>query len=114
MANEEFESGYEKGYNIGYINGSQAAREEILEMLSVLQKDIKVKYEETESERQFVKGTNMETDVMIRQLRIEAKKHENDKVSTFETNISVMCYDVANRLEEQMKEIEQLKSRLVR
>lgn len=51
MANEEFESGYEKGYNIGYINGSQAAREEILEMLSVLQKDIKVKYEETESER---------------------------------------------------------------
>lgn len=56
----------------------------------------------------------METDVMIRQLRIEAKKHENDKVSTFETNISVMCYDVANRLEEQMKEIEQLKSRLVR
>ena len=51
MANEEFKSGYEKGYNIGYINGIQAAREEILEMLSVLQKDIKARYEKTESER---------------------------------------------------------------
>lgn len=51
----------------------------------------------------------METDVMIHQLRIEAKKHEKDHVNTFETNISVMCYDVANRLEELMDEIKRLK-----
>jgi hypothetical protein len=51
----------------------------------------------------------METDTMIRQLRIEAKKHEKDRVKTFETNISVMCYDVANRLEELVNEIKRLK-----
>lgn len=42
----------------------------------------------------------METDVMIKELRKVAKKHENDKLYTFDTNISQMCVDVANRLEE--------------
>ena len=42
----------------------------------------------------------METSTMIRQLRRTAKKHENDKLRTFDTNISQMCTDVANRLEE--------------
>lgn len=42
----------------------------------------------------------METETMIRQLRSVAKKHENDKLHTFDTNISLMCTDVANRLEE--------------
>lgn len=55
----------------------------------------------------------METEVMIRELRREAEKHKNDRALTFQTNISDMCNDVANRLEEQAKEIEELKSQLV-
>ena len=46
------------------------------------------------------KGEYMETSTMIRQLRRTAKKHENDKLHTFDTDISLMCTDVANRLEE--------------
>ena len=37
----------------------------------------------------------MRTDVMINQLRNVAKKHENDKLFTFDTNITQMCIDVA-------------------
>lgn len=42
----------------------------------------------------------MRTDVMINQLRNVAKKHENDKLFTFDTNITQMCIDSANRIEE--------------
>ena len=42
----------------------------------------------------------MKTDVMIRQLRYISKKHENDKLNTFDTNITQMCLDVSNRLED--------------
>ena len=42
----------------------------------------------------------MTTDVMFRQLRYTAKKHENDKLNTFDTNITQLCLDVSNRLEE--------------
>ena len=42
----------------------------------------------------------MNTDVMIRELRRLAEKHRNDHVDTFATNWSVLCIDVANRLEE--------------
>ena len=43
---------------------------------------------------------DMRTDVMINQLRNVAKKHENDKLFTFDTNITQMCTDSANRIEE--------------
>lgn len=46
----------------------------------------------------------METSTMIRQLRRTAKKHENDKLHTFDTDISLMCTEVANRLEQLEKE----------
>lgn len=42
----------------------------------------------------------MRTNVMINQLRNVAKKHENDKLFTFDTNITQMCMDSANRIEE--------------
>ena len=42
----------------------------------------------------------MDTERMIRELRRTAKKHQNDVLHTFDTNISAMCTDVANRLEE--------------
>lgn len=42
----------------------------------------------------------METVKMIKELRRLAKKHENDKVNTLDTNWSALCTDVANRLEE--------------
>lgn len=42
----------------------------------------------------------METEVMIRELRRLAEKHQNDIVGTFATNWSLLCRDVANRLEE--------------
>lgn len=42
----------------------------------------------------------MRTDVMINELRRTAKKHENDKLFTFDTNITQMCMDTANRIEE--------------
>ena len=42
----------------------------------------------------------MRTDVMINQLRNVSKKHENDKLFTFDTNITQMCTDSANRIEE--------------
>lgn len=43
----------------------------------------------------------MDTEKMIRELRAEAEKHKDDQVFTGQTNISNMCRDVADRLEEQ-------------
>ena len=55
----------------------------------------------------------METSVMIRQLRYTAKKHENDTLHTFDTNISAMCTDVANRLEELEKEKAEIRAKAI-
>ena len=55
----------------------------------------------------------METSTMIRQLRRTAKKHENDKLHTFDTNINQMCTDVANRLEELEKENKEIRSKTI-
>ena len=55
----------------------------------------------------------MRTDVMINQLRKEAKKHENDKLLTFATNITAMCTDVANRLEELEKENKEIRAKTI-
>ena len=49
----------------------------------------------------------MTTEVMIAELRRLYQIHKNDKVLTFETNLSQLCYDVANRLEELVKELEE-------
>ena len=51
----------------------------------------------------------METKEMIKELRRLEEKHKNDKVGTCENNWSAMCHDVANRLEEQEREIAELK-----
>lgn len=40
----------------------------------------------------------MDINTMIRELEYEAKKHSNDRVDTFGTNITAMCYEVANKL----------------
>lgn len=45
----------------------------------------------------------MSTIDMIRELRGEAEKHKSDKVFTGQTNISVMCSDVADKMEENLK-----------
>ena len=50
---------------------------------------------------------------MMRQLRITAKKHENDKLHTFDTDISLMCTDVANRLEELEKEKQEIRNKAI-
>ena len=42
----------------------------------------------------------MDTEQMIRALRYEAEKHEDDKLFTGDTNISAMCTDAANKIEE--------------
>ena len=55
----------------------------------------------------------MRTDVMISQLRREAKKHENDKLQTFDTNITAMCTDVANRLEELENENKEIRAKAI-
>jgi len=55
----------------------------------------------------------MTTDIMIRQLRYTAKKHENDKLHTFDTNISLMCTEVANRLEEIEKEKSEIRNKAI-
>ena len=43
------------------------------------------------------------TEYMIKTLRGYAENHKNDFVSTFDTNVSEMCFDVADRLEELAK-----------
>ncbi len=55
----------------------------------------------------------METSVMIRQLRATAKKHENNTLHTFDTNVSAMCTDVANRLEELEKEKAEIRAKAI-
>lgn len=45
----------------------------------------------------------MKTTDLIRELRGEAERHKNDKVFTGQTNISAMCTDVADKLEENLK-----------
>lgn len=50
----------------------------------------------------------METKEMIKELRRLEKKHKNDKMGTCENNWSAMCHDVADRLEEQEREIAEL------
>lgn len=42
----------------------------------------------------------METQQTITELRRLEEKHKNDDVPTFSTNWSLLCHDVANRLEE--------------
>ena len=42
----------------------------------------------------------MDTERMIMELRRLSEKHKFDKVNTFETNWSLMCKDVADRLSE--------------
>jgi len=42
----------------------------------------------------------MKTEEMIYELRRLEEIHKNDFVGTCETNWSLMCHDVANRLEE--------------
>ena len=54
----------------------------------------------------------MDTESMIRELRRLEKKHENDVVPTFSNNWSLMCHDVANRLEELLKENDKIKKKL--
>lgn len=51
----------------------------------------------------------MKTEDMIRELRNVAEKHNNDFVATGDTNISLMCREVADRLEAISKENFQLK-----
>ena len=46
----------------------------------------------------------METTEMINQLRKLEDEHKNDKVMTFDTNWSLVCHDVANRLEELLEQ----------
>ncbi len=55
----------------------------------------------------------METSTMIRQLRRTAKKHENDKLHTFDTDISLMCTEVANRLEQLEKEKTEIRAKAI-
>lgn len=55
----------------------------------------------------------METSTMIRQLRRTAKKHENDKLLTFATDITAMCTDVANRLEELEKKNKEIRAKAI-
>lgn len=45
----------------------------------------------------------MNTTDMIRELRGEAERHKSDKVFTGQTNISVMCSDIADKMEENLK-----------
>ena len=54
----------------------------------------------------------MTTEAMIRELRRLEEKHKNDRIDTCKNNWSAMCHDVANRLEEQEKEIAELKNKL--
>ena len=50
----------------------------------------------------------MKTEEMIRELRRLEDKHKNDFTGTCENNWSAMCHDVADRLEEQEREIAEL------
>ena len=54
----------------------------------------------------------MDLEEIKRGLRAEIKKRENEQYFTFQTNIRQMCKDVLNKLEEQEKEIAELKAKI--
>lgn len=45
----------------------------------------------------------MTREEIIKNLKYTMEKHKNDNVSTFETNISVMCEDILDYLEQEPK-----------
>ena len=45
----------------------------------------------------------MTREELIRNLKYTMEKHKNDKVNTFDTNISVMCKDILDYLEQEPK-----------
>lgn len=45
----------------------------------------------------------MTREEIIRNLKYMMKKHKNDTVHTFDTNISVMCKDILDYLEQEQK-----------
>lgn len=45
----------------------------------------------------------MRTIDLVRELRNEAERHKKDRVFTGQTNITAMCTDVADKLEENLK-----------
>lgn len=54
----------------------------------------------------------LDTERMIKELRYEAVKHKDDKLFTGQTNISAMCADAADRLEELYKDLEETRFEL--
>lgn len=54
----------------------------------------------------------MKTESMIEQLRVLHEQHRNDHVDTFDTNWSLVCWDVANRLEELYKKNKELDEKI--
>jgi len=54
----------------------------------------------------------MELDMIKRGLRAEIKKREKETYATCQTNVRDMCTDVLSKLEEQEKEIAELKAQL--
>lgn len=53
----------------------------------------------------------MDTDSMVRILRAQEEKHKNDFTPTFGMVLHVMYHDVAERLEEQQRELTLLKKK---
>ena len=56
----------------------------------------------------------METEDMIKELRNVEEKYKNNTYTTGETNISLMCSEVADRLEVLHRENIQLKIELIK
>ena len=54
----------------------------------------------------------MKTIDMIRELRGEAERHKSDRVFTGQTNISALCTDVADKLEENLKALIKVKENI--
>ena len=50
----------------------------------------------------------MTREEIIRNLKYTMEKHKNDTVSTFDTNISVMCRDILDYLEQEQTRDEKL------
>lgn len=42
----------------------------------------------------------MDTERMIRELRVEAERHKNDRIGFGEVNLTLMCTEVADHMEE--------------
>ena len=47
----------------------------------------------------------MTREEIIRNLKYTMEKHKNDTVNTFDTNISVMCKDILEYLEQEPREV---------